>query len=293
MRDWQGISEFVAVAEQQSFTAAAQKLGLSVAQVSRNVSELEKRLAVKLLYRSTRRVSLTEEGSLYLQHCRHLVQSLDEANRTMSDLKIVPQGTLKITAPVYFGESRIAPVLHDFLAEYPEMELDLQLTNERLDLIQGSFDVAIRLGQLHDSSLIARRLGKRTHYLVASPTYLQEQGTPAEISELSQHQCLTGTLEHWRLMQSGKSVQFRPRGRIRCNSGLALMDAALKGLGIAQLPDYYVAEKINKGELIALLDNYREPDDGIWALYPQNRHLSAKVRRVVDFLQQTLTKHSI
>lgn len=293
MRDWQGVSEFVAVAEQQSFTAAAQKLGLSVAQVSRNVSDLEKRLAVKLLYRSTRRVSLTEEGSLYLQHCRHLVQSLDEANRTMSNLKAVPQGTLKITAPVYFGETRIAPVLHDFLSEYPDIELDLQLTNDKLDLIQGSFDLAIRLGQLHDSSLIARRLGKRTHYLVASPTYLDRWGTPDDISALSQHQCLTGTLEHWRFMQAGKSIQFRPRGRIRCNSGLALMDAALKGLGLAQLPDYYVAERINKGQLIAVMDNYREPDDGIWALYPQNRHLSAKVRRVVDFLQQALSMRII
>ncbi|RUO24119.1 LysR family transcriptional regulator [Aliidiomarina minuta] len=293
MRDWQGISEFVAVAEQQSFTAAAQKLGLSVAQVSRNVSELEKRLTVKLLYRSTRRVSLTEEGTLYLQHCRHLVQSLDEADRTMSNLKAVPQGTLKITAPVYFGETRIAPILHDFLSEYPDMELDLQLTNDKLDLIQGSFDLAIRLGQLHDSSLIARRLGKRTHYLVASPAYLKESGMPGDISELSQHQCLTGTVEHWRFMQSGKNVQFRPRGRIRCNSGLALMDAALKGLGIAQLPDYYVAEKINQGCLVVLLDDDREPDDGIWALYPQNRHLSAKVRRVVDFLQQALSVKTI
>lgn len=288
MRDWQGISEFVAVAEQGSFTRAAAQLNMSIAQVSRNVSELEQRLTVKLLYRSTRRVNLTEEGRLYLQHCRLLVQGLDEANRTMSDLKANPQGLLKITAPVYFGEQRVAPRLNEFLRSHADIEVDLQLSNSRLDLIQGSFDLAIRLGNLEDSSLIAKRLGARTHYIVGAPAYFADHGVPQTPSALSDHSLLAGTLDHWRMQVQGKRYAVRPNGRMRCNSGLALLDAACKGLGLAQLPDYYVQGKLASGELRSVLDAYRPPDDGIWALYPQNRHLSAKVRAVVDFLQRKL-----
>ncbi|MGX5914720.1 LysR family transcriptional regulator [Aliidiomarina sp. Khilg15.8] len=288
MRDWQGISEFVAVAEQGSFTRAAAQLNMSIAQVSRNVSELEQRLTVKLLYRSTRRVNLTEEGRLYLQHCRLLVQGLDEANRTMGDLKANPQGLLKITAPVYFGEQRIAPLLNDFLLTHADIEVDLLLSNSRLDLIQGSFDLAIRLGNLEDSSLIAKRLGARTHYIVGAPAYFARHGVPQTPDALSEHSLLAGTLDHWRLQVEGKQHSVRPGGRVRCNSGLALLDAASKGLGLAQLPGYYVQEKLERGDLCSVLDAYRPADDGIWALYPQNRHLSAKVRAVVDFLQRKL-----
>ncbi|HEY0924668.1 LysR family transcriptional regulator [Rheinheimera pacifica] len=288
MKHWIGISEFVAVAELQSFTKAAKQLGISVAQVSRNIAELEATLAIKLLYRSTRSVSLTEEGLLYLQHCRHLVASLEEANRTLANLKATPRGQIKLTAPVFYGETRIAPLLHDFMQQYPDTELDLQLTNNKLDLVQGGFDLAIRLGTLESSSLIARKLASRTQYVVASPAYLAKHGTPQNLADLTQHQCLTGTVAQWRFMQQGKLVQFKPQGRIVCNSGVALMDAALKGLGLVQLPDYYVGSKLQSGELVAVLNPLRQPDDGIWAIYPQNRHLSAKVRVLVDYLATKL-----
>lgn len=288
MKHWIGISEFVAVAELQSFTKAAKQLGISVAQVSRNIAELEATLAIKLLYRSTRSVSLTEEGLLYLQHCRHLVASLEEANRTLANLKATPRGQIKLTAPVFYGETRIAPLLHDFMQQYPDTELDLQLTNNKLDLVQGGFDLAIRLGTLESSSLIARKLASRTQYVVASPAYLAQHGTPQNLADLTQHQCLTGTVAQWRFMQQGKLVQFKPQGRIVCNSGVALMDAALKGLGLVQLPDYYVGNKLQSGELVAVLNQLRQPDDGIWAIYPQNRHLSAKVRVLVDYLAAKL-----
>lgn len=289
MKQWLGISEFVAVAEKQSFTQAALQLDLSVAQVSRNIAELEQRLATKLLYRSTRKVSLTEEGQLYLQHCRHLVNSLDEANRVMADLNATPRGLLRITAPVYYGETHIAPLLTSFLLLYPELELDLQLTNNKLDLIQGSFDLAIRLGQLEDSSFIARKLGQRTQYVAGSPAYLARNGTPHTLADLSRHRCLTGTVDIWRFMDNGKAVQFRPEGGIRCNSGVVMLDAACKGLGLVQLPDYYIMPKLADGSLVSLLEPYRQPDDGIWALYPQNRHLSAKVRVLVDYLTMALS----
>jgi DNA-binding transcriptional LysR family regulator len=288
VKHWIGISEFVAVAELQSFTKAAKQLGISVAQVSRNIAELEATLAIKLLYRSTRSVSLTEEGLLYLQHCRHLVASLEEANRTLANLKATPRGQIKLTAPVFYGETRIAPLLHDFMQQYPDTDLDLQLTNNKLDLVQGGFDLAIRLGTLESSSLIARKLASRTQYVVASPAYLAKHGTPQNLTDLTQHQCLTGTVAQWRFMQQGKLVQFKPQGRIVCNSGVALMDAALKGLGLVQLPDYYVGSKLQSGELVVVLNQLRQPDDGIWAIYPQNRHLSAKVRVLVDYLAAKL-----
>lgn len=286
---WQGISEFTAVADIGSFTEAARHLGISVAQVSRNISELEARLDIKLLYRSTRRVSLTEEGSLYLQHCRNLVSSLDEANRSITDLKLTPRGLIKITAPVYYGEYHLAPLLNEFLVEYPEVELDLQLTNNRLDLIQGSFDLAVRLGQLESSSLIARRLSSRTQHIVATPAYIEEHGLPQTPADLANHQCLLGSVEGWRMLdEQGKPFVFRPQGRLRCNSGPTLLDAALRGLGLAQLPDYYVKQAISEGKLTMILEGYRMPDDGIWAVYPQNRHLSAKVRHLVEFLIKRL-----
>lgn len=286
---WQGISEFTAVADTGSFTEAARYLDISVAQVSRNISELEARLDIKLLYRSTRRVSLTEEGSLYLQHCRNLVSSLDEANRSITDLKLTPRGLIKITAPVYYGEYHLAPLLNQFLVEYPEVELDLQLTNNRLDLIQGSFDLAVRLGQLESSSLIARRLSSRTQHIVATPAYIEKHGLPKTPAELVNHQCLLGSVDGWRILnEQGKPFLFRPQGRLRCNSGPTLLDAALRSLGLAQLPDYYVNQAITEGKLNMILEDYRMPDDGIWAVYPQNRHLSAKVRHLVEFLIKRL-----
>lgn len=286
MKEWQGISEFVAVAERHSFTDAARQLNCSVAQVSRNVAALEQRLGLKLLFRSTRSVTLTKEGELYLQHCRHLVRSLGEANQAVTELSTSPRGRLRITAPVYYGEHRIAPLLHQFLIQYPELELQLQLSNQRLDLIQGGFDLAIRLGQLEDSGLMARQLAERSLYLVAAPAYLARHGCPQQLADLTQHQCLPGTLDHWRFQEQGKAVTVRPRGRVQCNSGLALLDAARQGLGIVQLPDYYVNPLLARGALLEILADYRPQAEGVWALYPKNRHLTTKVQLVIDYLQQ-------
>lgn len=288
MKEWQGISEFVAVAEHYSFTDAARQLDCSVAQVSRSVAALEQRLGLKLLFRSTRSVTLTKEGELYLQHCRHLVHSLTEANQAVNELSSTPRGPLRITAPVYYGEHRVAPLLHQFLLQYPELELQLQLSNQRLDLIQGSFDLAIRLGHLEDSSLMARRLAERSLHLVAAPAYLAADGYPQQLADLPQHQCLPGTLDHWRFQEAGKAVSFRPRGRVQCNSGLALLDAAKRGLGLVQLPDYYVQQPLIRGELMELLPDNRPDAEGVWALYPKNRHLTTKVQLVIDYLQQHL-----
>ncbi|MFC4654701.1 LysR family transcriptional regulator [Rheinheimera marina] len=288
MKEWQGVSEFVAVAEQGSFSAAARSLGISVAQVSRTIDQLEQRLNIKLVQRTTRQVRLTDNGQLYYQQCRPLVFGLQQANQLLQSLQHEPSGPVRLTAPVYYGETLIAPLLHEFLLRHPKLQLDLVLTNDQLDLVKGGFDAAIRLGQLTDSSLQARKLGSRRLFLAASPTYLQQHGTPQNLNELQHHQCLVGSLEVWRFEQQGQKLQIRPQPYLKCNSGVALTDACIKGLGITQLPDYYLKPFLDSGQLLSLLPDYQPTDDGIWALYPLTRHLPLKVRLLLDYLQQQL-----
>lgn len=288
MTNWDGINEFISVVETESFTAAARRLEVSVAHVSRRISQLEDRLGAKLLYRTTRKLRLTEVGQLYYRHTRKVLDELAEAERLVSAMEGNPVGRLRITAPVYYGERFLAPLVNDFLLLYPALELDLVLTNQTVDLVQEGFDLAIRLGTLDSSSLMCRKLARRTQYLCASPAYLAGHGTPATLADLSRHRCLAGTVDHWRFVEQGQPRSFRLGSGWHCNSGLALKDAALKGLGIVQLPDYYVQEELGRGELVSLLDQYRLPDDGIWVLYPHNRHLSPKVRLLVDFLVERL-----
>ena len=288
MSDWSGVSEFVAVAETESFTAAGKRLGISIAQVSRQISALEERLSAKLFYRTTRKVSVTEVGGIYYQHCRQVMDGLADAERAITNLQSTPKGKLKITAPITYGERSVAPLVNDFVTQYPELEVQLVLSNQQIDLIDEGFDLAIRLGQLGDSTMIGKRLATRKQYVCAAPEYLSAFGAPHTLSELDRHNCLSGTLDYWRFQEKGKARNIRVKGNFSCNSGPVLVDAALKGMGIVQLPDYYVQEYINQGQLIELLPNYREPDDAVWALYPQNRHLSPKVRMLVDYLAKEL-----
>ncbi|OOV88711.1 LysR substrate-binding domain-containing protein [Oceanospirillum linum] len=282
--NWEGVNEFVAVYETGGFTSAAQQLSCSTAQVSRQIGKLENRLGSKLFYRTTRKVSATEAGQIYYQHCRQILDALDDAERALTDLQASPRGRLKITAPVAYGESHITPLLNNFMQHYPELELQCLLTNQTIDLITDSYDLAIRLGRLSDSSMIARRLSSRRLYVCASPDYIHRHGEPHTLSELSHHICLQGTLDYWRFRTDGQERSLRIQGRIRCNSGHALLDAALKGLGIVQLPDYYVEHALKEKTLVSLLESYQCEDEGIWALYPQNRLLSPKVRLLVDYL---------
>ena len=285
---WDGISEFVYVAENESFTLASKKMAISTAQVSRQVSALEKRLNIKLFYRTTRKVSLTEEGRIFYQHCRSVLDGLDAAERAITNLQSKPQGKIKLTAPVAYGEKQILPLVNNFIKKYSDVEVSAYLSNQQVDLVEDGYDLAIRLGKLSDSTMMAKKLGKRTNYVCASPDYLAKHGIPHSISELNKHSCLLGTLDYWNFRESGREKSVRVTGRLRYNNGYSLTDAALKGLGIVQLPDYYVEEQIKSGELVTLLDNYRAPDEGIWAVYPQNRHLSPKIRLLVDYLAEQL-----
>jgi DNA-binding transcriptional LysR family regulator len=290
---WQGICEFTAVAESGNFTQAAKKLLISTAQVSRQVSELEQRLNTKLFYRTTRKVTLTEEGQLFYQQCRGILEGLENAERSLTNLQSIPQGKIKISAPVTYGERHIIPLINQFLIRYPQVEIQVQLSNQRIDLIEEGYDLAIRLGQLDDSSLIAKRISSRQHFLCASPSYIEQHCAPNTIDDLKTHNCLLGSADFWLFTdQKSKDKQIEKRvrvsGNLRCNSGLGLVDAALKGIGIVQLPEYYVTEHIQKDELVVLLSNQQREQDGIWALYPQNKYLASKVRLLIDFLQENL-----
>ncbi|MDX1282796.1 LysR family transcriptional regulator [Shewanella colwelliana] len=288
MQGWEGVCEFVAVAETDSFTAAARRLGISTAQVSRQVGALERRLDTKLLYRTTRKVSLTEEGTLYYRHCRQVLDGLDEAERALSSLKGTPQGLLKITAPVAYGEKYILPIVNDFMLNYPSVDINVELTNRQVNLIDAGIDLAIRIGKLADSTLMAKRISQRINFVCASPAYLKRFGEPHTLSELSQHNCLMGNYDYWRFIDQGRERQIKVAGTLQCNTGHGLRDAALKGLGLAQLPNYYISHDLETGALVPVLNSYQEPNEGVWALYPHNRHLSPKVRLMVDFLAAKL-----
>lgn len=288
MNSWDGLIEFAAVVETESFTVSAKRIGTSVAHVSRQIRSLEDRLGVKLFHRTTRKVSVTEVGQLYYRHCRPLLDGLDEAQRIVSNLQKKPSGKLHFTAPVAYGERMIAPLLSEFMEKYDTLKVDLKLTNQKMDLLDGGFDLAIRMGKLEDSSLMAKKLAERTLHICAAPSYIEKHGQPYTLSELGTHNCLLGTLDYWRFSNNEKPKNMRVDGNLRCNSGPALLNAALMGNGIIQLPDYYVYEAIKKGQLVPLLETHQPETEGIWALYPQNRHLSPKVRLLIDHLHTKL-----
>ncbi|TBU77660.1 LysR family transcriptional regulator [Pseudomonas daroniae] len=292
MNRWEGLDEFVAVAECGQFTAAAERLGLSSSQVSRQIARLEERLHTRLFYRTTRKVALTEAGQTFLQHCQRLQDAREEALNAIGDLGSEPKGLLRMTCAVAYGERFIVPLVTAFAARHPRLSVDIELSNRTLDLLQDGFDIAIRLGRLQDSRMLATRLAPRRMYLCASPDYLQRYGRPHSLSELARHNCLVGSSDVWTFQLDGREASQRIQGNWRCNSGQAVLDAALGGLGLCQLPDYYVLEHLRSGALVSLLDNHQPPNTAVWALYPQQRHLSPKVRQLIDALRDGLSQRA-
>lgn len=280
----------MAVAETGGFSRAAARLRISSSQVSRQVAALENRLQTRLFYRTTRRVTLTEAGRGLFERCRALAEERDEALRAASerqgdDLK----GVLRLSCAVAYGERFIVPLMNDFVALHPGLALDVQLTNATVDLVQEGIDLAIRLGRLAPSSLIAGRIAPREMHLCATPEYLERRGVPQGLEDLAAHDCLIGTSDTWPFGDGvGGETLVRPRGRWRCNSGTAVLDAALRGFGLCQLPDYYVAEHVAAGRLVSLLPDLRPPNTAVWAVYPQRRHLSPKVRAAIEHLKAGL-----
>lgn len=292
MGQWDGLDEFVCVAELGHFSSAADKLGVSSSHVSRQIARLEDRLQTRLLYRSTRRVSLTEAGKTFLQHCQRLQDAREEAIQAIGDLGGEPKGLLRMTCAVAYGEDFIMPLVNRFMQQHPQLRIETTLTNQTLDLLHGSYDLAIRLGRLQDSSMVATRLAPRRMYLCASPAYLEHHGAPHSLSELPRHNCLIGSSDHWDFQQNDREIAIRVHGNWRCNSGKAVLDAALLGFGLCQLPDYYVREHLRGGTLRSLLEQHQPPHTAVWALYPQQRHLSPKVRQLIEHLRDGLASRA-
>ncbi|MBS0345465.1 MAG: LysR family transcriptional regulator [Proteobacteria bacterium] len=290
MSRWEGLEEFVAVAETGGFSAAARRLGLSASHVSRQVQRLEERMQTRLFHRSTRLVRLTEAGQAFFQHCRQLQDGFDEAFRSVLDLEQSPKGLLRITSSAVYGERYIVPLINELVAEHPQLQVEIELDNTPRDLVQEGYDIAIRLGRLTDTRLVAVRLAPRVMYVCATPDYLARHGTPTSLADLERHNCLLGISDSWLFQADGRELSQRVAGNWRCNSGLAVLDAALCGIGVCQLPDYYVLPHLHSGALVALLPDFQlhSQAHGVWALIPPRRNLSPKVRIVVERLRQRL-----
>ena len=288
MVQWDGIEAFIEVVRLGTFAAAARQLNVSNSHISRQVAQLEKQLGLPLLYRTTRQIHLTDAGERYYVRCRELLDGFREAESALQSLQARPHGVLRLSCATAFGERFIAPLVNDFLSLHPQLELRLHLTNRQVDVIDEGYDVVIRMGTLQDSSLVARRLSGRREFVVASPDYFQGMSQPHSVAELAHHRCLIGSRDVWRFDIDGVHREVRVQGPWHANSGPALLDAALKGLGLAQLPDYYVMPHLARGELIEVLAPFMCRDAGVWAVMPQHRQHAAKVRQFIDFLVENL-----
>lgn len=284
MAQWDGIEAFVEVVRLGTFAAAARQLQVSSSHVSRQVARLEQHLGLPLLYRTTRQIHLTDAGERYYAQCRALLDGFRDAESDLQALQDRPQGVLRLSSATTFGERFIAPLVNDFLNLHPQLEMRLHLTNRQVDIIDEGYDIAIRMGTLQDSTLVARRLGERREFVVAAPDYFTHISQPHSLAELAHHRCLVGSRNLWRFDVDGVHREIRVQGPWQANSGPALLDAVLKGLGLAQLPDYYVAPYLARGELISVLDAFQCRDTGVWAVMPRHRQHSPKVRQFIDFL---------
>jgi len=281
---------FVEVVRRESFTAAARKLNVSKSHVSKQVDRLEEHLGVRLLERTTRQVSVTELGAIYYEHCRRILEEIDEAERAVTSLQASPVGLLRLSAPLSFGMMYLNEVVLDFIEEWPKLEVDIHYADSRADLIDEGFDVAVRIGVLEDSSLIARRLAPIKLGLVASPEYLERFGRPEHPRELSGHSCLLysyqATGANWRLWGPDGETLVRVEGRVTANNGGALVDAARRGMGIALAPDFIAFDALARGELEFILRPWSPEPLFLSAVYPHRRYLSQKVRLFIDFLAE-------
>lgn len=284
---WDGIEEFAAVAVTGSFTAGSRMLGMSVTHMSRSVAQLEARLQARLFDRTTRTVKLTDTGRIFLDHCQRLISERDVAIALVSEGE-EPQGELRITCSTAMGERFVAPISLRFQRDHPKVRLAIELTNRLVDLFAEGFDLAIRTGPLSDPRLIGTEIARRQFITCAAPAYLAERGRPERINDLDRHECLIGSASSWHFQVNGTVRIFRPQGRWRCNSGTAVVDAAIAGLGLCQLPEFYVLEPIADGRLEPILQANLPPSEPIWAVHPQRRHVSPKIGYFIERLRTEL-----
>ncbi|OSP50145.1 LysR family transcriptional regulator [Aeromonas hydrophila] len=276
---------FATVVEQGSFTGAAELLGMPKSSVSQKISRLESQLGVRLLQRTTRRLSLTPQGEVYVEQCRALLALARSANLAMARLRAAPAGRVRITAPEATGTLLLGRILAEFRALYPEVVLELTLCDEQLDLVGEGYDLALRAAPLKDSSLICRRIGQVPRHLVAAPAYLAAHGTPQQLSELGRYACLVHTsLPVWPLQEGG----WRPQGACLSNSLLALRELAINEGGIALLPHHVCEGDLASGRLQKVLPELAVPPNPFYLIYPSREHLAPALRSLMDFVAERL-----
>jgi len=281
------IETFVAVAQRGSLSAAAHAEGIAPAVVSRRLDALETRLGVKLLVRTTRKVSLTSEGGAYLEDCQRILRELADTEASVSQGSLHASGHLKLGAPAGFGRIHVAPLLRSFLAEHPDITADLDLSDRTVDLVKEGYDCTVRLGMLADSNIVAVRLCEMPRVVVGSPAYFQQRGIPRDLRDLASHECLMlANQSGWDFTTNGDSVRFKPHGRFLCNDGAVLHEWALAGMGLAWRSLWEVGADLRRGQLVTVLDAFAAPPVGIHAVFPQRRHLPLRVRLFLDWLKE-------
>lgn len=286
------IESFAAVATKGSLTAAAQAEGVAPAVIGRRIDALEERLGVKLLLRTTRRISLTHEGSAFLEDAQRVLAELANAEASVSAGGVKASGHLRITAPAGFGRRHVAPLVPRFAEQHRDVSVSLNLSDRIVDIVNEGYDCAVRVGDLPDSSLVSLRLADNRRLCVAAPAYLKRAGTPRHPGELARHQCLTlssnaSQARGWAFTIDGALTHVRPSGRFDCSDGQALHDWCVAGHGIAWRSTWEVEREIAEGALVTVLDAYAAPPNGIYAVFPQRKHLPLRVRLWLDFLKHT------
>jgi DNA-binding transcriptional LysR family regulator len=283
------MSFFSLLIRQGSLSAAARELGISTAAVSKRLTQMETRLGVQLLQRTTRRTSLTAEGELYLAHARRILADIDDMEQLVSSTVAAPKGLLRVNATLGFGRSHMAPVISDFISQYPEVQVQLQLTVNPPALTEDSFDVCIRFGEPPDARVIARRIASNRRLLCAAPAYLERHGTPLQPHDLTQHNCIgirqgDEAYGNWRLSAGKRSEVVKVRGNLSTNDGEIAVNWALAGHGILMRAEWDIAKYLRSGRLRQVLENWQTPAADIHAVYPQRLQGAARVRTFVDFV---------
>jgi len=285
MYSFQGVLEFVEVIETGSFSAAARKLGKSKAYVSQRVSQLEDRLGTRLLQRTTRKLSLTDAGDVYLRYAQSIAAQLEEGEERVRDFQQSPEGRIRVSiVDGGLGEWFLAPALARFAALNPGVILDLDLSSRLVDLVGEGFDFTIRVGALKDSSLMARKLTSIRYGLYASPTYLKSHGIITHPEQLQQHNCLTGATNRWMFKLDEKVVEIKPQGSWHSKSGQSLIAAAREGIGVVRTANFYAKKALACGEVVELLTDWTREKTGVWIIYPSGRHLPQRVTCAIHFL---------
>jgi DNA-binding transcriptional LysR family regulator len=295
MDRFQAISAFTRVVEAGSFARAAERLGVSVSAVSRQVALLEAHLATRLLNRTTRRLSLTESGRVFHERCVQLLADLEEAEQSANAGNVTPRGTLRLTAAITFGARQLAPAIAEFAARHPGMRFDVELSDRATDLVEEGFDVAVRIGNIGSQNLVGRQVGTTRLVCCAAPAYLRRHGEPKVPEDLAAHACLTYEYSPLRNVwpfrdRHGRERNVRIAGPLQANNGRFLEALAVAGMGICCEPDFIVGPDVRAGRLKPLLRGFPPPATSIYVVYPSRRHLSAKVRAFTDFLVERFAK---